>query len=62
MKIVIDMPEEIRVNITRMGLHRIPDEQIRIVDASIQSGTPLPKGLCRNLDKHIHLGKGEGNK
>lgn len=50
-ELVIKISEEIRVNITRIGLHRIPDEQIRIVDAAIQSGTPLPKGHGRLFDE-----------
>ena len=50
MKLVIDIPEEIRVNITRMGLRRIPDEQIAIVDSAIQKGTLLTKGHGRLID------------
>lgn len=41
MKLIIDIPEDIRVAITRMGLLRIPDEMIRVVDKAIQRGTPL---------------------
>lgn len=43
MQIVIDIPEDIRINITRMGLLRIPNEQIRVVDSAIQHGTVLPE-------------------
>ena len=44
MKIIIDIPENIRVAICQMGLLRIPDEMIKVVDKAIQHSTPLPKG------------------
>ena len=43
-ELVIKIPEEIRVAISRMGLLRIPDEMQKKVDRAIQRGTPLPKG------------------
>ena len=44
MKIVLDIPEEIRISITRNGLLQLTDEQIEAVGEAIQRGTPLPKG------------------
>lgn len=44
MKLLIDIPENVRIAITRMGLLRIPDDMQKEVDKAIQSGTPLPKG------------------
>lgn len=44
MKLIIDIDEDVRIAITRMGLLRIPDEMQKKVDKAIQSGTPLPKG------------------
>ncbi|MBO7715261.1 MAG: hypothetical protein J6S85_16960 [Methanobrevibacter sp.] len=44
MKLIIDIDEDVRVTITRMGLLRIPDEMQKVVDRAIQNGTPLPKG------------------
>lgn len=41
-ELVIKIPEEVRVAITRMGLLRIPDEMQKEVDRAIQSGTPIP--------------------
>ena len=43
-ELVIKIPEEVRVAITRMGLLRIPNEMQKKVDRAIQRGTPLPKG------------------
>lgn len=44
MKIVIDIPEDVRVAINSMGLLRVPDEMQKIVDKAIQHSTPLPGG------------------
>lgn len=41
MKRIIDIDEEVRVAITRMGLLRISDEMQKKVDKAIQRGTPL---------------------
>ena len=49
-ELVIKIPEEIRIAITRMGLLRIPDEMQKKVDKAIQHGTPLPKGHGRLID------------
>ena len=49
-ELVIKIPEEVRVAITRMGLLRIPDEMQKKVDRAIQRGTPLPKGHGRLID------------
>ena len=51
MKLIIDIDEDVRIAITRMGLLRIPDEMQKKVDKAIQSGTPLPKGHGRILDE-----------
>lgn len=41
MKLIIDIDENVRIAISRMGLLRISDEQIKVVDSAIQRGTPL---------------------
>ena len=41
MKLIIDIPEEVRIAISQMGLLRIPDEMQKNVDKAIQHGTPL---------------------
>jgi hypothetical protein len=41
MKLIIDIPEDVRIAISRMGLLRIPDEMQTKVDKAIQHGTPL---------------------
>lgn len=43
MKYIIDIPEDIRIAISQMGLLRIPDEMIRVVDEAIQHSMPLDK-------------------
>ena len=50
MKLIIDIDEDVRVAITRMGLLRVPDEMQKKVDRAIQRGTPLPKGHGRIAD------------
>lgn len=45
MRIVIDIPEDIRIAIGQMGLLRIPDEMIRVVDKAIQHSIPLDHAL-----------------
>lgn len=42
MKLIIDIPEDVRVAITRMGLLRISNEMQKKVDKAIQRGTPIP--------------------
>ncbi len=49
-ELLIKIPEEVRVAITRMGLLRISDEMQKKVDKAIQRGTPLPKGHGRLID------------
>ena len=44
MQIVINIDDDVLLDIQRVGLLRLPDEKIKIVDSSIQLGTPLPKG------------------
>lgn len=44
MKLVIDIPEEVRAAISEMGLLRIPKDMQKSVDRAIQKGTPLPEG------------------
>lgn len=51
MKLIIEIDEDVRIAITRIGLLRIPDEMQKKVDKAIQSGTPLPKGHGRILDE-----------
>jgi len=41
MKLLIDIDEDVRVAITRVGLLRIPDEMQKKVDEAIQRGTPI---------------------
>ena len=51
MQIVIDIPEELRIEITRIGLLRISDEKIGLIDRAIQCGTVLPEhGRLGDLD------------
>ena len=51
MQIVIDIPEELRIEITRIGLLRISDEKIGLIDRAIQCGTVLePHGRCIDAD------------
>lgn len=45
MKLIIDIDENVRITITRMGLLRIPDEMKKKVDKAIQSGRPLDNVL-----------------
>ena len=42
MKLIIDIDEDVRVAITRVGLLRIPDEMQKKIDKAIQRGTPIP--------------------
>ena len=51
-ELVIKIPEDIRVAIGQMGLLRIPNEMIRVVDKAIQHGTPLPKGHGDLIDRN----------
>ena len=50
MKLIIDIDEDVRIAISRMGLLRIPDEMQKKVDKAIQNGKPLPKGHGRLID------------
>ena len=68
MKLIIDIDEDVRVAITRMGLLRIPDEMQKDVDRAIQRGTPLPKGhgrliyadeIIKSCDRVIKFGKAD---
>ena len=46
MKLIIDIPEDVRIAISRMGLLRTPDEMQKKVDKAIQHGTPVePKWI-----------------
>ena len=42
MKVIVDIDEDVRIAISRMGLLRIPDEMQKKVDEAIQRGTPIP--------------------
>lgn len=50
MELLINIDEDVRIAITRMGLLRISDEMQKKVDKAIQRGTPLPKGHGRLID------------
>ena len=50
MELIIDIDEDVRIAISRMGLLRIPDEMLKKVDKAIQNGKPLPKGHGRLID------------
>ena len=50
MKLIIDIDEDVRVAITRMGLLRIPDKMQKKVDKAIQHGIPLNK-YCPNCGR-----------
>ena len=41
MKLIIDIDEDVRIAISRIGLLRISDEMQKKVDKAIQQGTPL---------------------
>ena len=56
-ELVIKIPEDIRVAITRMGLSRIPDEMQKEVDRAIQCGTPLPSEHGDLVDISPYKGK-----
>jgi len=49
MQKVIDIPKDVNIAISRMGLLRIPNEMIRVVDKAIQHGTPLKTGHWINV-------------
>lgn len=53
MKLIIDIDEDVRIAISRMGLLRIPDEMQKKVDKAIQHGTPLSKGHWILIDKEL---------
>ncbi len=42
MKQIIDIDEDVRIAISRIGLLRIPDEMQKKVDTAIQRGIPIP--------------------
>ena len=62
MQIVIDIPEEVRVAIDRMGLLRIPDEMQKKVDKAIQHGTPLEEELHREKEQAYYFGYEDGRR
>lgn len=41
MKLIIDIDDDVRIAISRMGLLRIPNEMQKKVDKAIQHGVPL---------------------
>jgi len=41
MKLIIDIPDGVKVSIDRVGLLRIPDEQISEIGVEIQNGKPF---------------------
>ena len=62
MKQIIDIPEDIRVAIGQMGLLRIPDEMIKVVDKAIQHSIPLEEELHREKEQAYYLGFEDGRK
>lgn len=54
MQKVIDIPKDVNIAISRMGLLRIPNEMIRVVDKAIQHGTPLKTGHWIGIDEKPH--------
>ena len=61
MELIINIDEDVRIAITRMGLLRIPDEMQKKVDKAIQHGKPLPKGHGRLVDADAILEEPFGN-
>ena len=53
MKLIIDIDEDVRIAISRMGLLRIPDEMQKKVDKAIQRGTPLDK-IRAEIDQNAY--------
>lgn len=62
MKMIIDISEDIRIAITRMGLLRISDEMQKKVDKAIQCGIPLEEELYREKEQAYYLGYEDGKK
>jgi hypothetical protein len=60
MELIIDIDEDVRIAISRMGLLRIPEEMQKKVDKSIQRGTPLEH--VSNGDVYSASGYGVTNK
>ena len=60
MKLIIDIDEDVRVAISRMGLLRISDEMQKKVDKAIQHGTPLKEELYREKEQAYYLGYEDG--
>jgi len=54
MKLIIDIDEDVRIAISRMGLLRIPDEMQKKVDKAIQHGIPLDKIRAEIERLHYH--------
>ena len=50
MQIIIDIDEDVKVAIDRMGLLRIPDEMQKKVDRAIQRSVPIPEHHGRLID------------
>ena len=50
MRLVIDIPENVKVAISSVGLLRLSDEMIKVVDTAIQRSIPLPKEHGRLID------------
>ena len=62
MELIIDIDEDVRIAITRMGLLRIPDEMLKKVDKAIQHGKPLEEELHREKEQAYYLGYEDGRK
>ena len=62
MELIIDIDEDVRVAISRMGLLRISDEMQKKVDEAIQHGTPLEEELYREKEQAYYLGYEDGRK
>lgn len=57
MKLIIDISDEVKASIDRVGLLRIPDEQITEIDAAIQNGKPWVEDLIENYCEEREQGK-----
>lgn len=62
MKLIIEIDEDVRIAISRMGMLRIPDEMQKKVDKAIQHGTPLEEELHREKEQAYYLGYEDGRK
>ena len=62
MKLIMDIDEDVRVAITRVGLLRISDEMQKKVDKAIQRGTPIPDNATNGFDNFCERTTWEWNR